>query len=41
MTGAGPNVRAAAQEALDNGTVDAFLGHLNGGLYVARALDPS
>jgi len=39
MTGAGSNVQAAAQEALDNGTVDAFLDYLNGGLYVARALD--
>ncbi|MEV8441862.1 ALF repeat-containing protein [Actinosynnema sp. NPDC051121] len=39
VTGAGPNVRAAAQKVLDNGTIDAFLAYLNGGLYVARALD--
>jgi hypothetical protein len=39
MTNAGSNVKAAAQEALDNGTVDASLAYLNDGLYVARALD--
>ena len=39
MSGAGTNVEAAAQEALDNGTVDAFLDYLNGGLYIARARD--
>jgi hypothetical protein len=39
ISGAGPNVQAAAQEVLDNGSVDAFLDYLNGGLYVARALD--
>ncbi|MBB4908762.1 ALF repeat-containing protein [Actinophytocola algeriensis] len=36
---AGANVRAAAQEALDDGTIDTFLTYLNHGLYVARALD--
>lgn len=36
---AGANVRAAAQEALNDGTVDTFLTYLNHGLYVARALD--
>ena len=39
MPNAGVNVRAAAQAALDDGTVDAFLAYLNGGLYLARALD--
>ncbi len=39
MPGAGTNVQAAAQEVLDNGTVDAFLDYLNGGLYIARARD--
>lgn len=39
VTGAGANVQAAAQEALDNGTIDAYLAYLNNGLYVARALD--
>jgi len=39
MTGAGANVKAAAQEALDDGTIDAFLAYLNDGLYVARELD--
>ncbi|WP_433131604.1 ALF repeat-containing protein [Micromonospora sp. CA-240977] len=39
MPNAGANVQAAAQEALDNGTIDAFLAYLNHGLYVARALD--
>ncbi|MCT2586059.1 ALF repeat-containing protein, partial [Actinophytocola gossypii] len=37
--GAGANVQAAAQEALDEGSVDTFLTFLNHGLYVARALD--
>ena len=35
----GAHVRAAAQAALDDGSVDAFLNFLNHGLYVARALD--
>ena len=35
----GTNVRAAAQAALDNGTIDVFLAFLNDGLYIARALD--
>ncbi|MGC4750055.1 ALF repeat-containing protein [Micromonospora sp. DT201] len=39
MPNAGPNVQAAAQEALDNGTIDALLTYLNHGLYIARALD--
>jgi len=39
MPNAGPNVKAAAQAALDNGTVDAYLAYLNDGLYVARARD--
>ena len=39
IPGAGTNVQAAAQEALDNGTIDAFLDYLNGGLYIARARD--
>jgi len=36
---AGANVRAAAQAALNDGSVDAFLTFLNHGLYVARAQD--
>ncbi|MER7002015.1 ALF repeat-containing protein [Dactylosporangium sp. NPDC000555] len=39
MPGAGANVTAAAQQALNDGTIDAFLAYLNDGLYVARALD--
>jgi predicted small secreted protein len=39
MPGAGANVQAAAQKALDDGTIDAFLAYLNDGLYVARAFD--
>ncbi|BCB76742.1 hypothetical protein GCM10022251_49920 [Phytohabitans flavus] len=39
LTGAGPNVKAAAQKVLDDGTIDAFLAYLNNGLYDARALD--
>jgi LPXTG-motif cell wall-anchored protein len=39
LTGAGANVKAAAQDALDEGTIDAYLAYLNNGLYVARALD--
>ncbi|MFE9651664.1 LPXTG cell wall anchor domain-containing protein [Micromonospora sp. NPDC006431] len=39
LTGAGANVKAAAQKALDEGTVDAYLAFLNNGLYAARALD--
>ncbi|MFG1661026.1 LPXTG cell wall anchor domain-containing protein [Micromonospora chersina] len=39
LTGAGTNVKAAAQKALDDGTVDTLLAYLNNGLYAARALD--
>lgn len=39
LTGAGPHVNAAAQTALDEGTIDGYLAYLNDGLYVARALD--
>ena len=39
MTGAGPNVRAAAQKVLDDPSVEAYLAYLNIGLYEARALD--
>ncbi|WP_410812206.1 hypothetical protein [Micromonospora sp. 067-2] len=39
MPNAGVNVQAAAQAALDNGTIDALLAYLNHGLYIARALD--
>ncbi|MGC4815812.1 ALF repeat-containing protein, partial [Micromonospora sp. DT228] len=39
MPKGGENVRAAAQVALDNGTIDALLTYLNHGLYIARALD--
>ncbi|MGW3807911.1 LPXTG cell wall anchor domain-containing protein [Micromonospora sp. NPDC005113] len=39
LTGAGTNVKAAAQKALDDGTIDAYLAYLNDGLYAARALD--
>ncbi|MDT0527676.1 LPXTG cell wall anchor domain-containing protein [Micromonospora sp. DSM 115977] len=39
LTGAGANVKAAAQRALDDGTVDVYLAYLNNGLYAARALD--
>ncbi|GAA1852488.1 hypothetical protein GCM10009687_18960 [Asanoa iriomotensis] len=39
LTGAGPNVAAAAQEALDDEAIDAYLAYLNNGLYDARALD--
>ncbi|MFG3577666.1 ALF repeat-containing protein [Micromonospora chersina] len=39
LTGAGTNVKAAAQKALDEGTIDAYLAYLNNGLYAARALD--
>jgi LPXTG-motif cell wall-anchored protein len=39
MTGAGANVKAAGQEVLDDGTIDAFLAYLNNGLHVARELD--
>ncbi|KOX05615.1 cell wall anchor protein [Micromonospora sp. NRRL B-16802] len=39
MTGAGVNVRAAAQKTLDTGTVEAFLAYLNDGVYAGRALD--
>lgn len=39
LPNAGSNVRAAAQQALEDGSIDAYLTYLNGGLYVARALD--
>ncbi|MFF5178121.1 LPXTG cell wall anchor domain-containing protein [Micromonospora sp. NPDC000316] len=39
LTDAGANVKAAAQKALDEATIDAYLAYLNNGLYVARALD--
>ncbi|MEV4278695.1 LPXTG cell wall anchor domain-containing protein [Actinoplanes xinjiangensis] len=39
MTDAGTNVQAAAQKALDSGTIDASLAYLNEDLYAARALD--
>ncbi|MFI6132129.1 ALF repeat-containing protein [Micromonospora sp. NPDC051141] len=39
LTGAGPNVRAATQRALEDGSVDVLLAFLNTGLYDARALD--
>ncbi|GAB3068998.1 ALF repeat-containing protein [Micromonospora schwarzwaldensis] len=39
LTGAGPNVRAATQKALDDGSIDVLLAYLNTGLYDARALD--
>ncbi len=39
LTGAGPHVKAAAQQALDDGTADVLLAYLNDGLYAARALD--
>jgi LPXTG-motif cell wall-anchored protein len=39
LTGAGANVKAAAQKVLDDGGIDAYLAYLNDGLYVARALD--
>jgi LPXTG-motif cell wall-anchored protein len=39
LTGAGANVKAAAQRVLDDGSIDAYLAYLNDGLYVARALD--
>ncbi|WP_433064817.1 ALF repeat-containing protein [Dactylosporangium sp. CS-033363] len=39
MAAGGPNVKAAAQVALDDGTRDVFLAFLNHGLYVARAQD--
>ncbi|MBE1491023.1 LPXTG cell wall anchor domain-containing protein [Plantactinospora soyae] len=39
LTGAGPNVKAATQKVLDEGTIDAYLAYLNDGLYAARALD--
>jgi hypothetical protein len=39
MVGAGPNVIAAAQPALQVGTFDALLAYLNNGLYDARELD--
>jgi hypothetical protein len=39
LPGAGANVQAAADEALGNGTIDAYLSYLNNGLYIARALD--
>jgi LPXTG-motif cell wall-anchored protein len=39
LSGAGANVKAAAQKTLEAGTLDAYLTYLNDGLYVARALD--
>jgi Short repeats of unknown function len=39
LTGAGANVQAAAQKALGEGTIDAYLAYLNNGLYDARARD--
>ena len=39
LTDAGAHVEAAAQKALDDGTIDAYLAYLNEALYVARALD--
>ncbi|MEU4470260.1 LPXTG cell wall anchor domain-containing protein [Micromonospora sp. NPDC023888] len=39
MTGAGANVKAAAQKVLDEEAVEAYLAYLNDGLYAARALD--
>ncbi|MGV9210451.1 LPXTG cell wall anchor domain-containing protein [Micromonospora sp. RB23] len=39
LTGAGPNVKAAAQKTLDAASVDNYLAYLNEGLYAARALD--
>ncbi|MET8281366.1 LPXTG cell wall anchor domain-containing protein [Micromonospora sp. NPDC005174] len=39
MTGAGPNVKEAAQKTLDSEGVEPYLAYLNEGLYDARALD--
>jgi LPXTG-motif cell wall-anchored protein len=39
LTDAGDNVKAAAQEALDDEAIDAYLTYLNDGLYAARQLD--
>ncbi|MFD0783199.1 ALF repeat-containing protein, partial [Micromonospora azadirachtae] len=39
LTAAGPNVKAAAQKALDDEAIDAYLAYLNDGLYAARELD--
>jgi LPXTG-motif cell wall-anchored protein len=39
LVDAGPHVTAAAQKALDDGSIDALLAYLNDGLYAARALD--
>lgn len=39
LTDAGPNVKAAAQKALDDEAIDAYLAYLNDGLYAARELD--
>jgi hypothetical protein len=39
MVNAGPNVREAAQKALDSQTVDAYLAYLNHDLYLARSRD--
>jgi LPXTG-motif cell wall-anchored protein len=39
MTDAGANVQAAAQKALNSGTINASLAYLNEELYAARALD--
>ncbi|MGC4852200.1 hypothetical protein ACLQ24_02105 [Micromonospora sp. DT4] len=37
MTGAGPNVKEAAQKTLDSEAVDPYLAYLNEGLYDAGA----
>ena len=39
LTGAGTNVKAAAQKVLRAGTIDGYLAYLNDGLYAARTLD--
>ncbi|MEU8214742.1 LPXTG cell wall anchor domain-containing protein [Micromonospora taraxaci] len=39
MTGAGVNVKNAAQVTLDDGSLDALLAYLNDGVYTARELD--
>jgi hypothetical protein len=39
LTNAGVHVKTAAQQALDNGTIDGYMAFLNHGLYIARASD--
>ncbi|MCZ7377670.1 LPXTG cell wall anchor domain-containing protein [Micromonospora sp. WMMC250] len=39
MTGAGVNVKQAAQVTLDDGSLDVLLAYLNDGVYTARELD--